>query len=279
MGQPNYLAPEALATYGPAHIRHFFSITTMGAAAVLASCGLLRLLAHRWRRGGVARFVLGAVLAATLATTAIMAEKTVLVEIPAISPYMAENFVVPTLHQCLAAAVLLVLFVGAVARQWSGSPGAISVEAGGDWRRHEERYYHERRATLLLLAGAILAWFLLSSFEAAVATWRSRGLDLFSSPLRCGWLALVILCMRVSWQFSSPLGCGGLALLILCVQGAVSRQGSDPDAAPTGRPRLAPRLFLLTGAALLLIIACGVPILAAWGCALWLKLGQLGPLW
>jgi hypothetical protein len=66
IAQPNNFS-EGFASYSPAQITRFFDVTTAGAASVLVSCGLLRLLSYRWWRGRWQRASLIALLAASLA--------------------------------------------------------------------------------------------------------------------------------------------------------------------------------------------------------------------
>ena len=79
-------APDYLATYGPAHVAWFLRITTLGVVSVLASGGLLSLIAVRWRQGWTQRVSLGVLLAASLATMALLAGRIALVEVPALRP-------------------------------------------------------------------------------------------------------------------------------------------------------------------------------------------------
>ena len=156
MSWPLQCSADVLATASPARAARFFNVTTAGIVSVLASCVLLRLLAFRWRAAGRLRVCLGALLAASLTVTVLLAGRVALVEVPGFSPIMAANIPMPT-HRLVAGVMLALLLVTAVARRLSEPPLVGSAAAAEPWRHDEERYHHERRLLIFLLGGVALA--------------------------------------------------------------------------------------------------------------------------
>ena len=247
MAEPLQFSSEILAAYDAKRLTWFFNVTTAGVASVLVSCVLLRLLSLWWWRGARWRACLGILFAASLTTTIVLSVRITLVEVPSITPALAADIPMPRLHQIVAAAVLVLLLISAAARRWSESPPV--AEATGDfaWRHDEQRYYHERRILVLLLAGVMLI-----SLVRGIMGWPSEMLKWY--------LADLIL---------SPQGCLSVALICLAAQSVFPGRSKCPGAVHMEQPPLAPGLFLLVWSVMLAIIVFGVPILGAWGFALW----------
>ncbi len=243
---PLKFSADTMAAYSPARISRFFDITTMGVVSVLASCGLLRLLSLWWRRGGPMRTCLGLLLVASLIATILLAGRIALVEVPGVTPVLAATIFMPTPHQLVAAAVLVLALVSAVAHRWSEPPSAESAAGGVSWRRDEERYHHERRLLLLLLGGILLT--------------------------NCVVMGIELFRMFAFWfLIESPVACLSLALAILAMQGVFLGWSKRSATIVPPLPRLSPALFLVIWSSLLTIVVCSAPILGAWGFALWLK--------
>jgi hypothetical protein len=257
---PLKFVPDFLATYGPAKVAWFFDVTTVGVVSVVVSCGLLRVLSIYWWRGTRQRIYLGILLAASLTIMILLAGRIALVEVPEIAPILVANTPMPTSHRLAIAAVLVLILVCAAARRWS-EPLPVGSAAGSEpWHRDELKYYHERRIPLFLLAGVMLAQLVGTSLDS----YRAWG----PTASYLGWMSWPC---AFDW-IMTPLGCLSLAVIFLAVQSIFFRKSKCVGVAPIYRPRLAPGLFLLTWSVLLAIVVFGVPILAAWGFALWFNL-------
>jgi hypothetical protein len=145
--------------------------------------------------------------------------------------------------------VLALLAIITAARRWSEPPLTSCTSDGGNWRRDEGRYYHERRLLIVLLAAVVLV----SCLRGVLGPWEWMRYDL---------AGLVMY----------PSGSLALALFCLALQSAFSGWPKRPGSVPIGQPRLAPEPFLLTSFVLLAIFIFAMPILAAWGFALWFRL-------
>jgi hypothetical protein len=253
MAQPLQLSSEVLAAYDAKRLARFFDVTTAGVVSVLVSCVLLRLLSFCWWRGVRWRACLGVLLAASLATTIMLSGRIALVEVPDITPALAADIPMPRPHQWVVVAVLTLLLASAAARRWSEPPLLVDTIGNLNWRRDETRYYHERRILLLPLAGVMLIFLI----HATLISWET---------LRCFTRGLSYCLAALT---ASPEVGLSAALIVLAVQGAFFGGRKCFDTALVYESPLAPGLFLLIWSALLAIIVFGVPILGAWGFALW----------
>jgi hypothetical protein len=188
----------------------------------------------------------GALLVGSLAATVALAGRIALVEIPTVSPLLAAQISVPAPHRLALAALLVMLLITPAARRWSEPLPVPLAAASGTWRRVEGRYYHERRWLILLLAVVVAVPLL----PLMLDFWAPRGWG-------CSLWYLVIM----------PEGALPLALLCLAVESEVSARQKPSPATVMDRPRLAPGLFVLIWAVLLVIVLAAAPILGAWGFA------------
>jgi hypothetical protein len=134
-------------------------------------------------------------------------------------------------------------------KNWDSPPAATA----GTWRRNEGRYYHERKLAILLLGGIAVAFYLVLLRDTAWA-WTEMKWCLAGFLLH-------------------PIGTLSLAVLILAFESLLSRRPKPSDDALIDRPQMAPGLFLWNWLALAVIVVCAVPIIGAWGFALWFRLG------
>jgi hypothetical protein len=181
----------------------------------------------------------------------VLAGRIALVEIPRISPILADHISVPRPHRLILGAALVLLLVTAAARRWSEPSPAGSATGSEPWRRDESRYYRERPFLVVLVAAV------------ALAPWPREVLDFSDWEwMRCVAASLIMM----------PEGCLSLALMLLAVQSVFSKRPNDAGATSIAPSRLAPGLFLLNWSMLLAIVLFAAPILGAWGFALCLNL-------
>ena len=253
---PLKFAPDYLATYGPARIAWFFDVTTAGVVSVLVSCGLLRLLSLRWWQGRTTKDLPGRTTrrkpddhdpAGRQDRPGRGARN-----YPRIRGQYPDARATPASPRCRACAA-------AGKRCCPPLVGAAS----GRLRRCERALAPRRRPILSRTphpgipaggrhagtVGCVRHWTLLA-WEWSCFRWTGFGLVLDYDPH----------------------GCLSLALISLAVQSMFSGRRNAPTSLRLSRPRLAPGLFLLIWLALLTIVVFGVPILAAWGFALWFHL-------
>ena len=119
--QPLRYSMDVTIAASRTRVTQFYDVATAGAISVLVSCVLLWQVSVYWRRAGWPRACLGFLLAVSLAVMSLLTARIVVVEIPTISPVMADNIRVPAPLQLAAAAVLTVLLATAVARRSVGA--------------------------------------------------------------------------------------------------------------------------------------------------------------
>ncbi len=256
---PARFSADVLATSDPKQLVWFVRITTLGVAAILVSCGLLRLVSVRWWQGVQQRVCLGAIFGVSLAITIVLAGRIVLVEVPSITPILAAQTYMPSLHRLVGGAVLALLLVSTGARKWSTPPLAEPAIGSESWRRDESRYYHERRLVALLLAGVVSTSFILA-MKGLLFLYFRLPVDSWSD-----WSNMIV------WCCGSWIGCLTLVLVALAARSFFSGRSDYSDAISIDQPRLSIGLFSLVWMGLLTIVVLAVPVLAAWGFALCLR--------
>jgi hypothetical protein len=185
-----------------------------------------------------------------------LAGRIALVEVPEISPILADYIAVPRPYRLAFAVALVLLLVTTAARRWSEPLPTGSAAGSGSWRRDESRYYHERRFVAALLGVSVFATYF------------------------CGVLGpcgMLFVWGFMQWSLAGlvtiPDGFLSLALMFLAVQSFLSKRPNDTVAASRAPPRLAPGLFLVNWFALLAIVVFAAPILGVWGFAFWFNRG------
>jgi hypothetical protein len=247
---------ELLAGCTSAGKASLFHFTTAGVAFAIVSCGLLWLFSRRWRPVGWQTVCLGVLLAGSLAAYFSLVARVVLVEVPRVSPVMALHIGVPAVLRLAAACVLVLILATAVALRWSRMPIGVSDRCLS-WRNNESRYYHERRSLLLILGGVALAMYI------------TMGWSLYS--MSQGWGGSDLMCLV--YIMETPTGSLSLALIALAAQRGFSKFPKTSPAIPIEQSRLLPGLFAVVWTTVLMIVLGSVPLLTAWGLALWFQWG------